>query len=155
MLALSLWSALSVYGLYVLVSSDGGCYLSDLAQLPAEIVIHVTQEAEAATQDCDGNSPTSFLIRVSGVSWSGDKEITEDWRICNAVVIAEIISHNNDCSQMIVALHLLSRSVHLRNMALFCPVPHSNAPHAVRRLISWNKVEDRHTSNVLSQFLAG
>ena len=49
MLALTLWSALAIFGLYVLVSGDGGRCPSDLAQQPTEIVVHVAQEAEAAS----------------------------------------------------------------------------------------------------------
>ena len=88
MLVLTLWSALAVYILYVLVSGNGGRCLSNLARPPAKIFVHVTQEAEAATQDGNGNSLTSVLIRVIGALWSGDKEIAEDWLLGNNAVVA-------------------------------------------------------------------
>ena len=75
---------------------------------------------------------------MSDASWLGYKEIVEDWRLRDAVVVAEIISHDDDRSQIIVALNLPSGSVHLQNMALFCPVLLADARHVLRRLISWS-----------------
>ena len=129
--------------------------MSDIARLPLEIVIHVTQEAEEETQDGNGDSPASILIGVSSASWLVDKEIMEDRHICNAVVIAEIISHDNDRSQMIVMLNLLSGSVCSWNMALFCPVPQADALHVVRCLFSQSKTEDRCAFNILLRYWTG
>ena len=93
-------------------------------------------------------------LRVSGTSWLGDKEIAEDRRLCNAMVVAKIISHDDDCSQMIVALNFLPGSVRLRNMASFCLVPRADARHVVRCIISWSKAEDRRASNILLKYWA-
>ena len=94
------------------------------------------------------------MIGVGGALCSRDKDIAEDWSLRNVVVIAEIIIHNYDCLQRIIALNLPPRPICLWNMALFFPVPQANAHDVVRHLTSWSKAEDWHAASILSRYWA-
>ena len=101
---LTLWSAITIYRLYILASDSGCSCLSNLARPSVEIFVHFELKVEAVTRDGFGESYARFSIKVRGVLWLGDDEIAEDQRLHNAEVIAEIGNHNNDSSQKILAL---------------------------------------------------